>query len=1156
MSHKISDKPKVPNKRMAILLALLMASSFLTNLIIFPSQTVSAQSLAAANAAKPDWNIKSYLYYKAITNCLENAGLSGGSVYKHYIKEENAKSGKWFGAVGIYGIRGYFIKDYATGHNVLPGATCSEPKLITDAMAFWKINIIDALCWSNFERANPTESEGVRRACYDDQGSDLVQKGGGKIRTRNIMEASAQQFSYYINWKVYGGERPDKADGSGKVNPPVGSLLDDKERSYVYFRNSLENSGLIPGIKGSAPTILETDQHNGLTKITWVDFLNLNKKTVGYYDSQASNADLSLARTIFNFDEANTEFTGYQMIEAMNKAANNIAELPPGEKPTVDDTHEEDVDTEATAQSCNDHIKGIGWIICAAMRGLGTLNDGMWKVASGLLKVNPLKQGDSTYKAWGIIRNIANVAFVIVFLIMVFSQISSFGISNYGIKKLLPRLIVCAILVNSSFIIMQLVIDLANIIGSSLYDVLISVSPASTPKWTDLIAVLEGAKIAGIAATGGILLAGGPAAAFWLILPMVAMGALSLILAVLTLIFRQAILPILAILAPLAFVAYLLPNTEKLFKKWTGLLIPMLTLYPLAAIIFGGARFAAGAMVGEDHNTWDYLIGLVMLSLPLFSLPIIAKKSGALVGAVGGFLAGMAMKAKAPVGNFSKERQALRASNFAANKTGIMADGYRKYQYGKFNRKKQTEINNKKLDSSWKGTADGRQLAMEGKDVDSAGNVIDKRLDTDWQRSSAGIGAYASEKSAGADNDEAKKAADTAWLRSNAASQAKQDEIVAQAENDLAAADLEANVPISLNIEAEIAKKGLENAKNNTARLLKEAATEGGNNSQIPHDTDATRMQLIEAQRQANVIASKITSAERVLKDDYQTELAHGGLVAQMAGGVDPNGKSRAQAGALSAMSKTFSEDVAAEKILQADQNYTKEELVNIVSSGKLRNNAPANEEQIHAAVQSVMEKGDVNTMNGILDFAASHPADAPGLSPEESKKRLNFQQTVSEAYLKSPGKEKGIGGKVIDMLSNGKYGSPVSPSISLSYQGQPLPATVENMEIETSILKGFSVQQIASMDPDETRVLINGAKTNAGKALLGANSNARDALIKNIKDTMRSKEFQTMNKKQADYITEWRRELENIARTSPPAGTAQPTSAYSTGPTLTPFNP
>ena len=60
------------------------------------------------------------------------------------------------------------------------------------------------------------------------------------------------------------------------------------------------------------------------------------------------------------------------------------------------------------------------------------------------------EKGKEVFKHWVTFRDIANVFFVIMIAIIIFSQVTGAGISSYGIKKMLPKIIIYAILVNIS----------------------------------------------------------------------------------------------------------------------------------------------------------------------------------------------------------------------------------------------------------------------------------------------------------------------------------------------------------------------------------------------------------------------------------------------------------------------------------------------------------------------------------------------------------------------------------------------------------------------------------------------------------------------------------------------------------------------------------
>jgi len=370
-------------------------------------------------------------------------------------------------------------------------------------------------------------------------------------------------------------------------------------------------------------------------------------------------------------------------------------------------------------KTCGSEVTGMGWIVCPIVNALTGLNDVVWRVVSSLLTVNPLNQAEPIFQAWGTIRSIANVLFAIFFLVIIFSQLSSVGIDNYGIKKLLPRLIVSAILVNISFVIVQISVDLANVIGSSLYGLLSGMTLGYIPSWVSTAEIiLSGSGLAVV----GTFVVFGSASAFWLLLPMALMGLLGLFAAILTLIFRQAIIPVLAILAPLAFVAYLLPNTEQWFKKWRDALISMLMLYPMAALIFGGSKFAASVIVaGHEGEYWANLIGLIVLTVPLFSLPFLVRQGGPILSKVGGALSKLAETARKPLTSWGKEHQDEAKSRYLAENANDRNNGQRRFAGARLTRnlnklrdnsqktrEMDTKTNQARREDQWRESTNGR----------------------------------------------------------------------------------------------------------------------------------------------------------------------------------------------------------------------------------------------------------------------------------------------------------------------------------------------------------------------------------------------------------------------------------------------------------------
>ena len=304
---------------------------------------------------------------------------------------------------------------------------------------------------------------------------------------------------------------------------------------------------------------------------------------------------------------------------------------------------EEDKDDEDA--TCLSENGLIGHIFCPIVDGLQDAISGLYEstianalnIQPELLQVdndpNSMSAGDSTYEVWGYFRNLANIAFVILIFVMVFSQITGMGISNYGLKKLLPRVIACVVLVNLSYFVCQLAVDLSNILGQSIGDLIEkmgnevkipSVKGAADGFGTIAnLTVLLALIVAGIYA-----LATNPALLIPLILALLA-GLIAIFALFVTLGIRRAAVVILVAVSPVAFICYVLPNTKGIFDKWLNLFKALLLAFPIASIMVYGGLFASKVLIATWGPTAPYSLlgGFAVAVAPYFFIPKVISSS-------------------------------------------------------------------------------------------------------------------------------------------------------------------------------------------------------------------------------------------------------------------------------------------------------------------------------------------------------------------------------------------------------------------------------------------------------------------------------------------------------------------------------------------------
>lgn len=298
---------------------------------------------------------------------------------------------------------------------------------------------------------------------------------------------------------------------------------------------------------------------------------------------------------------------------------------------------------------CDGAAGSLGWILCPVLRMVSEGVDNIYNdyVQGQFLEVNAnnlnpdlTDAGRKVYSAWGTIRNIANVLFVILFMIVMISQLTGFGLTNYGIKKMLPKLIIVAVLVNISFLLCQFAVDISNVLGYSLNSMFDGLGDAVNG--TNIFANNpgNGAAMGWVELFG--LIGAGLTAGSWLpsFLLVLLSSAISVFFGAIILAARQAGIYILIILAPAAIVCYALPNSKKLFDRWFKIFISLLLVFPITGALMGGGNFASSLLLGTG-GFFMSLVAMLLRVVPFFLIPGLVRSSMAGLGNLGAKISNM-----------------------------------------------------------------------------------------------------------------------------------------------------------------------------------------------------------------------------------------------------------------------------------------------------------------------------------------------------------------------------------------------------------------------------------------------------------------------------------------------------------------------------------
>lgn len=370
----------------------------------------------------------------------------------------------------------------------------------------------------------------------------------------------------------------------------------------------------------------------------------------------------------------------------------------------------EDDGSGARKKSCEiDQFGILGYMICPVANFFGFLADKFYEVIGEFLEVkaSTFSTGGAAFKVYQTFLPLANILLAIIFLVIIYSEATGNGfgaMSNYSAKKILPRLIVFAILVNVSWWICAAAVDISNIIGANINEFFVDTANSDINNAKPLNGTSFGAEMmqanvsdqkdvnfADVAwaagSTAAIAFFGQFSALFTIILMVVLVLALTFGI----LIIRQAGVIVLGILAPLAIACAVLPNTQSIFEKWKKFFIALLLTYPIIGLIYGGSYLAGTAILNAAGDDWTMKVaGLACTALPLVVAPfaIISSLNG--VSTLGTKISGFASKRmgnqqkkltdrmKSGYGNSMGHRKAVGAKSFMAG-AAINALGDRKF---------------------------------------------------------------------------------------------------------------------------------------------------------------------------------------------------------------------------------------------------------------------------------------------------------------------------------------------------------------------------------------------------------------------------------------------------------------------------------------------
>jgi hypothetical protein len=689
---------------------------------------------------------------------------------------------------------------------------------------------------------------------------------------------------------------------------------------------------------------------------------------------------------------------------------------------------------------------GIGWIVCPVTKFLASAMDHLFDILAGFLTVRPVQtnQENALYRAWSAMRNFANVSFVIAFLVIIYSQLTTIGLSNYDIKKMLPRLIVAAILVNISYWICAVAIDISNILGWSIQEIFISIRNTlvgsegngwNVTSWQSITGViLSGGTAVGATALGayGLLVSAGTVGgALYMLLPILVGVLIAVLVALLIMAARQAIITILVIVSPLAFVAYLLPNTEKYFTKWRELGTTMLVLFPIFSVVFGGSQLAGMAIIQNADSINLIILGMGVQVAPVVITPLLVKFSGSLLARIGGIVNNPGKGLIDRTRKFAEERRDQRKARAFASPLNRRRDGIarlaRNIDHNRRDREGNQKADEALGDANWAGTKRYSDIQQKTFDAKRLQGIGDARAETRHNEA----------------------------IRTNAAAQNL--ELTARASTvklDIAKARVEADWD-------EI--KGGDDARIITpaglagSALLRYRQESAAFAQDVQHDTIA-----------ATVEANRAQSAQHVQKHQYSSALEASQALREQAGGIDSNGAQRALANALRERHEQRGEAVKNANSIIYHSNLSDEKILDVAARRATGLSFDVTDDVQEAAIKMVASSSNVrhiDELSEILDLSPAGNDNHRIAFVDELKKNNARPKFISSGKLNEmqqgiPGGlgKPGLDGMIMETMIDGKF----APEVIVQQDKYALERMVEAIRRNRA---SYSPTEVAALD-------------------------------------------------------------------------------------------
>jgi len=244
---------------------------------------------------------------------------------------------------------------------------------------------------------------------------------------------------------------------------------------------------------------------------------------------------------------------------------------------------------------------GIMWIMTEALLALSrmflALTVFALKFFIEIAKYNGYIDAPTVKLGWATVRDVANMFFVVVLLVIAFGTI--LGIEQYSLSKTLVKFVLAAILINFSNLIAGLIIDVAHVFTMTFLN---AVSATAGGNLINIFHLNEIYNITGRQYTESNEFQTEIFGTAFLAFMFTAVALMSIGAYLIVMILRMVVLWMLIIMSPLAFILGVLPQTKKYAQEWWDEFINHVLVAPIMVFFLwlAFATLGTGSFVQQD----------------------------------------------------------------------------------------------------------------------------------------------------------------------------------------------------------------------------------------------------------------------------------------------------------------------------------------------------------------------------------------------------------------------------------------------------------------------------------------------------------------------------------------------------------------------------